>query len=253
MNEIIQKIIQVAQNVANDYTYPIFIADENGKPDLIASSVIIEVDGQAYLITASHVLKEVLGVGSPFLIGVNTKYVAVEGEFTFSEDKPKDNFDIAFVALDKSMIESNAIRVLPSHKLFQSSDKKPHILFAHGFPNSKNKQTKALRKTTAFRVKAYAYAGCIKTQDIDWEEYDKDPDVHICMTYGKTSDNNMPTYPKGISGGGLWVVPHIFKDVNVKLAGVFIEYYKNEKVTFSTDIRHVVGFIKNAQQAVNSR
>jgi hypothetical protein len=246
MNEIIQKTIQAAQIETNDYTYPIFIADEAGKPDLIASSLIIEVDEKSYLVTAAHVLKEVLSVGSPFLVGVNTKYLPIKGEFTYSVDEPSDNFDVAFVELDKDMIKSNNIKALPFEKLFQPSDKKPHIAFVHGFPNSKNKQAKALRNTTAFRVKAYAYGGVIKNEDIEWSKYEKDPDTHICMSYANTSDNNIPTHPRGISGGGLWVVPHVINDLDVKLYGVFIEYYKKDKVSFSTEIRQVVDFIKNA-------
>jgi len=246
MNEIIQNTIQTAQVESNDYTYPVFIADETGKPDLIASSLIIEVDGEAYLVTAAHVLKEVLNVGSPFLIGVNTKYLTIKGEFTYSADKPNDNFDIAFVELDKDIIKSNGIKVLPYHKLFQASGNKPHIVFAHGFPNSKNKQGKALRNTSAFRVKGYAYGGVIKEENIEWSKFGKDPDMHICMSYANTSDNKMPTQPRGISGGGLWVVPHVIKDLDLKLYGVFIEYYKNDKVSFSTEIRQVVHFIKHA-------
>jgi len=246
MKEIIQTTIENSQKESNNYTYPIFVADENGKPDLLASSVVIEVDDKAYLVTASHVLKEVMGVGGGFLIGVNTQYLTINGEFTYSESNSTDEFDIAFVELQKDFIETNKIEVLPYENLAISPlNSKPHIAFAHGFPNSKNKQSKALRQTAAFKVKAYAFAGVIREDVVDWPKYDKDENVHVCMSYGKKSDKSIPTHPRGISGGGLWVVPNILTDPKVKLHGVFIEYYKNDEISFSTEIGQVVDFIRS--------
>jgi len=111
-NEIINSVLNVTQKEANKYSYPVFISDSQQKPDLIATSVIIEIKQKCYLVTASHVLLEVLLIDSQFFIGVNGKYVTIEGEFVYSSHKKGDHFDIAYIELKSEFVKSNALYVL---------------------------------------------------------------------------------------------------------------------------------------------
>ena len=119
-----------------------------------------------------------------------------------------------------------------------------HISFTHGYPNSKNKQKKALWNTTSFKVKSYAYAGIIKKDFSSWSDYGKRKENSTCMSYGKTSENNTPVYPKGISGGGLWVVPDMLKPDEFYLDSILIEYHERKSIVFATKIKQVLNFIR---------
>ena len=248
-NEIINQVMDSAQKIVNKYTYPVFVSDLKRKPDLLASSVIIELDSEYFLVTASHVLLEVLSINSQFIIGVNGKYQTVVGEFTHSNvEEGIDNFDIAYIPISKNFVEKNEINVLKEEMIVMDKSRPiPHIAFIHGFPNSMNKQSKALYNTTSFKVKAYAYGGVIKNDFPYWGECKKLVDVHTCMTYGMKSDKNMARHPGGISGGGLWVVPKYSEPEVILLDSIFIEYHKTYSVTFSTKISEVVSFIKSTK------
>jgi len=248
-NEIVNQVMDYAQKIVNKYTYPVFVSDFKGKPDLLASSVIIELDSEYFLVTASHVLLEVLSIDSQFIIGVNGNYQTIIGEFVHSNvEEGTDNFDIAYIPISKEFVKTNAINVLKEEMIVMDKNRPiPHISFIHGYPNSMNKQSKALYNTTSFRVKAYAYGGVIKNDFSYWSECEKLVDVHTCMTYGKKSDKNMPRHPRGISGGGLWIVPEHSEPEVIFLDSIFIEYYKTYSVTFSTKISEVVSFIKSTK------
>jgi hypothetical protein len=242
----IDEAMREIQVEAHHYSYPVFISDCKDKPDLIASSVVINIEGNTFLVTASHVLKEVLNVGSSFFIGVNEKYVQLEGEFVFSEHDEKDHFDIAFIKLSDEFIKQNGIAALDESKLVTHDHfGSIHIALLHGFPNSKNKQTKALRGSNSFKVKPFAYGGVIQKDFEHWDCIKKTSATHTCMGYSKNKDNNKPISPSGFSGGGVWVLPSINNIDELYLDSILIEYHKSHDVTVSTKIDSVVSFIKH--------
>jgi len=249
IGQLIDTAMTEAQKEADKYTFPVFISDEKSKPVLVASSVIISLNNKHYLVTASHVLLEILPTGSPFIIGSQGQYFTIEGEFIYSEHDKNDHFDIAYIELSKEFMEVNKLPSLSQGQLItESYIRPPHIAFIHGYPNSINKQGKALRNTSSFKVRGYAYGGVIKKDFGNWEKFNKLESVHTCMTYGKTSNNQTPKFPQGISGGGLWIIKNSFKPTPIFLESIFIEYYKNDAVTFSTKISKIVSFIAHTKQ-----
>lgn len=244
----IQLSLGTVTPIVNAYTYPVFVRAKNDRPDLIASSVIIKVDGRNILVTASHVVINVLSVDSSFYIAVGKTYIALEDEFTFSSHDEIDHFDIAFVELSDEFVKENGVSVLDENMLMiNKTFPSIHISLIHGYPRSKNKQVKALGGGTVFKSNAYSYAGYLDSHFQDWEKYGKDKVTHTCMRYGLIRDEkghiNLPTHPRGISGGGLWLMPDSFKARSVFLDSIFIEYHKKDKITFSTKIEWVVQFI----------
>lgn len=242
--EIINSAMDIAQKEADKYTYPVYISDLMQKPDLIATSVILEIKQKFYLITAAHALHSVLSSKSQFIIGVKGNYVSLEGTFTSSNSEKIDHFDIAYIELKSEFITSNKIKALREEKLvIKPKNVVPHISFIHGYPNSMNKQSKALYNTKSFRVKAYAYGGAIKNDFPHWLECEKNRGVHTCMSYGITSENNTPRHPRGISGGGLWVISQYSDPNSWLLDSILIEYHKKYGVVFSTKVSEIVKFI----------
>ena len=246
LQESVNKLISAAQKEADRYTYPIFKSDFREKPDLIATSVIVRANDKHYLITASHVMEHFITAGSPFMIGVNEQYVSIEGEFILSNHESKDHFDIAYTVLPAITIKNHTITALSSKQLVvDNSFVNVPVAFIHGFPNSRNKQFKSLLNTMSFKVNAYAYAGIIINNFQHWEDTEKSTELHTCMTYDKKSGGNSPPSPKGVSGGGLWIVPDLSNPLNIQLDSIFIEYHKQYAVTFSTKISQIMSFINS--------
>lgn len=104
VSDHIHEVMEETQGLANTYTYPVFINATNEKPDLIATSVVIQHCNHIYLVTASHVLGDIKSVGSPFYIGLEGSFLAIEGEFTRSVSEEVDNFDIAFIKLSNEFV-----------------------------------------------------------------------------------------------------------------------------------------------------
>lgn len=234
----------------NSYTYPVFVNAQNERPDLIASSVIVQIKNKIYIITASHVIDAVTKINSQFYIATDGYFLAIEGEFTRSIEKDRDDFDIAFIELDADFVSKNKLNVLDENKLMTNkSFDSVHLHLIHGYPCSKNKQAKSLKGTTNFKSYAFTYGGKVDKSFNKWQDFNKNKDFHTCMNYGIAKsingDINTPPSPRGISGGGLWLVPNSFKPNEIYLDAIFIEYYKKDKISFSTKIEKVVEFIEN--------
>ncbi|QWF70794.1 hypothetical protein KEF85_15995 [Methylomonas paludis] len=217
---------------------------------LIASSVVIQVFSRTFLITASHVINQIKIAVSPFYMAIDGSFVNLVGNFfhSISQGK-KDHFDIAFIELSNEFVAKNNINILCEDRLMINRYfNSVHLSLIHGYPCSKNKQGKALKGGTTFNLFYFTYGGKVDKNFTNWDKYKKNNDVHICMNYGQAIDingeiNNPPS-PRGISGGGLWYVPNSFFPDNLYLAGIFIEYYQNDRISFSTKIDKVVEFIK---------
>lgn len=250
----IDESMEIIQSDAHQYSYPVFVIDGKEKPDLIASSVVIELNGRFFIVTASHVVTEVMNANSPFIIGVREQYVQLEGEFVFSEHDDKDHFDIAFMELSRDFIDKSGILALEEPRLLTHDNfDSIHICLLHGFPNSKNKQSKALHGSNSFKVKPFAYGGVVKRDFQNWEKISKSPESHTCMGYSKNKDNNKVISPSGFRGGGVWILPSIDDLRGLYLDSILIEYHKKYNVTVSTKISHVVSFIKqNTYKAFKS-
>ena len=246
----IQLAMEAIGPVINSFTYPVFVNAENNRPDLIASSVAINLNNRTYLITASHVLDTVIFAKSPFYIALEGAFIQLEGEFIRSVKKPRDPFDIAFLELSAEMVVSNNIQVLSAESLMiRKNFKEVQLSLIHGYPCSKNNQFKALRRGTTFKSLAYSYGGKVDREFNNWQEYNKHQDFHICMNYGRgrgiSGEITTPPTPRGISGGGLWLIPNLLSPHNVYLSGIFIEYHSAGKVSFSTKIEKVAKFIED--------
>lgn len=246
----ISDAMKETQEVANLYTYPVFVNARNDKPDLIASSVAIQRKGSIYLVTASHVLDDVKKADSPFYIGIKGRFVAIEGQFTRSVTTSVDDFDIAFIRLD-SFVSDNKTEFVPEEKiLFGRNFENFHLGLIHGYPCTKNKQFKALFGGTSFKSLAFSYSGKIDRNYPSWASFRKLEENHIGMKYGKARGVKgavvTPPKPQGISGGGFWIMPDSFKPTELYLAGIAIEHHKGPGLVFSTKIEKVIELIEQS-------
>ena len=245
IEELFEKIkIKYAEEVLK-YTYPVFIQKvEEHKPELIATSIIVYLDNKFYLVTAAHVVNDVINAKSSFFIGVNNSIVSTTCELCYSvsnNDTGKDNFDIGFFELDKNFIEINKIIAFNVNEESVAGDNtEKYFGLLCGFPISAkmNHSKKAWYKDPQnYRGKPYWYAGVISNET---------ENESIVMSYGKNTKNEMPKKLNGMSGCGMWAC-HIATE-KLQLVGIFIEHHKkrrnNKDTLYATSIREVIQFIR---------
>ena len=234
---MIDKLIKNAEQTAGRYTHPMFTVGHNSKPDLIGTSVIIELDNKIYLLTAAHVLTSAASMNI-IAIGLEGKITPISTEWFFAEQLDGVEFDVAFTELSAELAAE--VEALPSSNLLHTEPNQgEHFCLVNGYPSSKNKPSKALRQPSKYASKSYSFVSYLNYDFDQWDDVNKDPEWHYCSAHGRKQGNQAPLKPNGLSGGGLWVIPNI-AEPKLYLAGVYIEHYTHKKVSFSTRIDKVI-------------
>ena len=119
----------------------------------------------------------------------------------------------------------------------------------YGYPCSKNRTSQQADEVNYIYTKyGLAYAGVTAESQCDYLSFTKDQAKHIALYYQKKSKNEMgenviPPNPKGMSGGGYWIVPNTFAAKNFYLGGISIEFHQKRSLVFATRIDQVMSFI----------
>lgn len=236
---VISAMDSAVKNICSKCTYPIFYSDYKNKPDLVATAVAVRIGDVVYLITAAHAIKNSSNKVDSFLIGTNRGIVRIEGRYIITEANPSDGidlYDMALVSLSEDFVSKHDLSFISEDDTcpweFLKDD---FFVFVFGFPSSRNKQAKRL-KGKAFSTFQYSYAGKVRADHEVFLQHNRSDIIHTCMTFGKNPLANKPIYPKGCSGGGIWIID---RNGRVYLDSIFIEYYAKEEVAFGTKIIHV--------------
>ena len=244
--KLIQKALVVMHPGLRQFTYPLFAVDEHDRPELFASSVLIEVDGRTVLITAAHAISEILGVESRVHVGLDGGIETLP-PFILSSHGGADPYDLAAVEITGEMAHRFR-KPLPLAQTSVVGD--PHMRVIHGFPVTKNTLRKSVDEIAKkFSAHAFTYAGASKGLEDRYAQFGKDPAIHIALQYEKKGRNDggdivHPPHPRGISGGGLWQVPDVYRPNEVRLEGIAFEYHKTGPLVFATRIEYVVTFVR---------
>ena len=235
---VISAMEAAVKSTCSKCTYPIFYSDYKNKPDLVATAVALLIGDVVYLITAAHAIKNTSNKVNNFFIGTNCGIVEVEGGYIVSEANPSDGidlYDMALFSLSDDFVSKHELNFISKDDTcpweFLEND---FFVFVFGFPSSRNKQAKSL-KSNEFSTFQYSYAGKVKTGHETFLQHNKSDAIHTCMTYGKNPLGNKPIYPKGCSGGGIWIID---RSGRVYLDSIFISYYENTGLAFGTKIIH---------------
>lgn len=232
------------------YTYPLFAVDDHARPDLYASCVLLECDDIPFIVTAAHAISEIGKTGSSVHIGAH-HITALAPKFRLSSPDGRDPLDIAAMIAPRELLESEEMEVLPQGQTTVNREfRNYHLRCVHGYPCNKNKQEQRLDIVNkSFTRYGFTYAGASKNIQVDYSRFKKDPQWHVALEYQRRGRDETrqivtPPHPKGISGGGSWLVPDSTKATTVYLEGIAIEYHKSRALVFSTRIEHVITFIR---------
>lgn len=243
---LIKSTIAVLDPQLRQLTYPLFAVDNQDRPDLHGSSVLLEVDGHTVLVTAAHVVSDISKIGSTVHVGATDAILALPAFARTSLDG-KDPLDLAAVRVPDDLLR-HFRTPLPMSEIFVVPT--PHMRCIHGYPASKNKQYRSVDESRrVFVSEVFTYAGASQGLDDEYVSCKKSRDLHIALRYQKNSrnaegDRVQPPDPYGMSGGGLWQVPDIHNPNLFLLEGISVDYHQRGAVVFATRIEQVIQFVR---------
>jgi hypothetical protein len=251
----IQRALAVIHPEVSKFTFPLFAADKRGRPDLFASSVLVNIDGVSVLLTAAHAVHEITSSGSDVYLGART-IVPLRTTFARTSEDGQDEFDLAAAKIPVELLRSEVMDVLPQSRFcLQPYTSPPHMRCIHGYPATKNETRKrADESKNVFTKYGLTYAGASNGVVDNYERYGKRDSTHIALQYQRKHQQQSrsesgelvtPPHPRGISGGGLWSIPDSFNPQLPFLDGIAIEFHEKSLV-FATRIEHVVAFVRES-------
>jgi hypothetical protein len=148
-------------------------------------------------------------------------------------------------------MQSEAMKALPlTRTTLGRSFPSIHMRCIHGYPCTKNRTNHRVNEVNrTFTKYGFTYAGSSKKLQLDYPSYNKEAAKHVALQYQMDAKNDKgekatPPKPKGMSGGGLWLIPDSFKPKTFYLEGIAIEFRKEKSLVFATRIEHVITFIR---------
>ena len=239
-----------SSKLIQEYTYPVLRVGTNKLPEQIGSCVFVNVDGDTYLISAAHVVRENTG---GLITSGDGHLIDVIGHAIISRDERMDHFDIASIRMSEDTVQVNRIRVVEPLMLVTAVEvENPRARAICGFPTSMNKQNKSVDEVNRVVTgKSYAYFGFAEFRG-EFGRFGKHAEAHIGLECGAGTDDTgkylttPPWPPHGLSGGGAWLIPDLDQPEQVFLEAIFIEAHKHAKkmYCFSTRIEHVIDFVR---------
>jgi hypothetical protein len=234
----------------SQYSYPLLSVDNRDGPDLYASCVLLECDSRPYIVTAAHAIAEICDTGSSVHVGAR-HIVALPPEFVLSSPRGNDPLDIGAMPAPAYLLDREAMKALPERRTTAGhSFPAYHLRCVHGYPCNKNKRRDRLDlQNKHFTRYGFSYAGASRSIRVNYSAFRKDSQLHVALQYQRKGRDHtgrivMPPHPRGISGGGLWLVPDIASPAATYLEGIAIEYHKSRALVFATRIEHVLAFIR---------
>lgn len=228
------------------------------KAQAFGSGLLIEVKGNHFLISAAHVLEPEFV--DQMTIPNGEELIPINGELYTtpipeSGNRKDDKVDIAIVKLTKECKDDLArrFRFLSSSEFDSEHTEVPsHQYMFCGYPvettEVKNMEMRILPKPLKVRTK------------ITNKELTKVPDYSDTpkwvLEYRRIAQLNISTdqvtvspHPKGVSGGGLWLIPcnpNIpIEETNTKLIGIMTDYFDgSDEVVTATDISIITNIIE---------
>lgn len=245
----IQSVLDVVHPKVTTFTFPLFAVDARGRPELYASSVLIECDGLPLLVTAAHAIFDITQTRSAVHLGAK-RIVELPSNFILTSKAGLDALDLAAMVLSEELLQSEEMQPLSSACInVENIFPTPHMRCVSGFPCSKNKfESRANEVTHVFSKYGFTYAGASRDLTVDYAKHNKSESIHHALHYQRQSKNAQgqtvtPPKPNGMSGGGMWAVPDTLDPGNLFLDGICIEY-RAKSLVFATRIQHVVDFVR---------
>jgi hypothetical protein len=248
--ELIRAAIAEVDFEVRKFSYPLFAVDKMLRPELFATSVLLECDGHVVLLTAAHAIHEIQASESTPHVGSLAGIFPVV-DFVMSSATGSDVLDVAAMIIPPELTSRFRSPLPLSGTMIVRNSANPQMNLIHGFPLTKNKSYDSVKEADGiFKIEQLTYIGSSNVLDQEYLKYKKNTSFHSALRYQKQGRNERgnvvkPPDPKGISGGGMWIVPDIHNARHILLSGIAIEHHKTGPLIFATKIEFAIAFIRN--------
>jgi hypothetical protein len=256
LDEVNDRLKPLVRRIA-DASVPFCQLGEQRPINPIGSGVALRIGDRRYLLSASHVF-EYAAADRAITVICGDQFVAVRRALvrrTVSRLPIPDVADLAVVILDSAPDETQGFRYISLDEidpLAGDVEIAPTTSFlALGYPVSK--QPRILKDGS---YAAFAYHFLTHLEKPDAEPQSLESGQHIAVGYnprdfvGDPRVSEMPD-PVGMSGGGLWRVPHGLTSPNPdgRLTGILIENRKAKKIIIASRIAETLRFLRTLDPA----
>jgi len=235
--------------VTSSFPVGIYVFNKSGFPELLGTGFFVRYDRALFLVTAYHLVKEIIRTGGGFGVGCNFKILPLSFDVMLTCNDPNnigiyDDRDIAaFCVSPSDSAYADYLKCAVAHH--QSID---GLWFADGvaycyftgLPVSKNKPKRDdLKRSGAIvhHMETFEYKISNTSALV---QLHKSPANHIALNWTKKNrENANSAHPRGCSGAPVWFVKRRDKDMGIYLTGVFIEFHKREKILVFTRIERL--------------
>lgn len=237
-----------------DSVCPIFVCYKaSNKIEQIGSAVLLEIEGQMFLLTAAHVAdwRDKGELCIPTEKGIE----GIEGHIASMNvpkgvSRNKDKIDMAYFCLSEALVKKLHRSFLPltMDDCWLTDNTQPKDIYSFsGFPLSKAKN-----RNDRYSSEMVTYSG-VSTSAIKYEKLGYSDDTNIVIDYRRKKSvnlegiKNMPSHPKGISGGAIFrwpkdpdIEPKYFKRT---LVGIGHTYLQKHNTLIGTKLSLYIPFI----------
>ena len=231
---------------------PIFIDIEGERFSLFGSGVLIDFRGEAFILTAGHVI-DGFDSGHLMVPHSDNKIESIDGVFSYikpAAGRDSDNLDFGYFKLDKPFSENvkRLFYAIPEREFgIKDFYREKELMSFGGYPFRKHNLAGGVAST-----KDYVY-GAYHAQIAEYEPLGCDPKVNIIAKFNRKKTINRNTgklqiapLPHGISGGGVFIWPQVPKELvpsDRKLIGISHSYKRDGGYFIGTRLEIVLNAI----------
>jgi hypothetical protein len=246
-----------------DAVRPVYGSSPDGRPEQLGSCILLKIAGKPCLMTAAHLIDS-NSYTSLYVGGKNV--TLIEAEFSTSPapggNRKNDRYDFAIAELTTSFVTNlGGVRFIRDDEISSSAvPTTGHLFCCLGYPNSQNRRVDVSAKS--IRPRRGRYVSNTTDRPELLKKLEVSGEHHLFIDHRKYSKddggNRVSSYAlSGFSGGavidlGRLSSPEVATGVvpcEPRLAGLFIEYYKDHQTIVATRIDIILrAYLANQKQ-----
>jgi hypothetical protein len=257
--ESINEHMRAAGEKFRDTIRPVYGTTDKGTAVHIGSCTLLRKNGDAFLLTAAHVIDE--NKYTPLYVAGATNLVLIQEEFAATPkidgSRENDHFDFAIAKLSKNTTDSlGAVRFISAYDISGAWAESPgHVFMAMGCPHSKNRNIDNVN--LHIRSIIWKYSATAVTDAKLAKKLGVTGKEHVFIKFNKkySQDENggrvNSVNPRGMSGGALFDLGNLADpwtleptaERRARLTGLLIELPANRNLMVSTRIDPILRWV----------
>jgi len=225
-----ERLLQVERYVSQ-YTFPVLNVNRHGAFELYGTGVGLQIAGNNYVCTASHLIESISLAKGTISVGVGGRFLRLNLDTARHVHDENVDYDVCFVELH----DPASVKFLAESALYRGHAYGERRHYIQGFPISKNKSHKILDRERLQVSTGYLKLSVKIDQKLQHQFDNVSSDTHLLFKLDRSfyrkagasfSGPNRGNSPgvRGCSGSGIWSIGSLEDISTIKLAGIFIAH-----------------------------